>query len=216
MNPEPYPRPSAPPTGVSNAGNPSPLGRRVAHFRDRDWADVVRHNRAACERECALHGPNPETQAAVALAWAAAQAVEQTLGAALDFLRECQERSPFLFENAATFAAIGRELVQPWLTHLPPTRSRAILVAVADYVAGGLERASLVEIIEGLWAGEALRPGMRVKTLRGAVEGVVLQLLPEHRVLWRPRGSTADLVAETASLLPVRPGTRVPPPAPLG
>jgi hypothetical protein len=212
MNPEPFKPTSAPPSGGASAGNPSPLGRRVAHFRDRDWADVVRHNRAACERECAQHGPNPETQAAVALAWAAAQAVEQTLGAALDFLRECQERSPFLFENAATFAAIGRELVQPWLTHLPPARSRAILVAVADYVAGGLERASMVEIVEGLWAGDALRPGMRVKTLRGAVEGVVLQLLPEHRVLWRPRGSAADLVAEAASLLPVRPASRVTPP----
>ncbi len=211
MTPEPFQTPSVPPRGGSRAGPPSPLGRREAHFRDRDWADVVRHNRAACERECALHGPNPETQAAVALAWAAAQAMEQTLGAALDFLRECRERSPFLFENAATFAAIGRELMQPWLLHLPPARSRAILVAVADYVAGALERASLVEIVEGLWAEDALRPGMRVKTLRGAVEGVVLQLLPEHRVLWRPRGSAADLVAEAASLLPVRPEFRRPP-----
>lgn len=211
MTSEPFQTPSVPPRGGGRAGPPSPLGRREAHFRDRDWADVVRHNRAACERECALHGPNPETQAAVALAWAAAQAMEQTLGAALDFLRECQERSPFLFENAATFAAIGRELMQPWLLHLPPARSRAILVAVADYVAGALERASLVEIVEGLCAEDALRPGMRVKTLRGAVEGVVLQLLPEHRVLWRPRGSAADLVAEAASLLPVRPEFRRPP-----
>lgn len=206
MTPELFQSPAAPPGESGSTGSSPLLDRRVAPFRDRDWADVVRHNRAACARECAQHGLNPETQAEVALAWAAARAGEQTLAAALDFLRRCQERAPFLFENAATFATISRELLQPWLTHLPPARSKAILVAVADYVAGSLERASMVEIVEGLWATAALRPGMRVKTLRGAVEGVVLQLLPEHRVLWRPRGSTADLVAEAASLLPVRPG----------
>lgn len=211
MNPEPLPPPPVPPPQGVSDGAASPLRRSAAHLRAWDWEGVVRQNRRACERECALHGLNPETQAAVALAWDAARAVEQTLAAALDFLRACQEQGPFLFENAATFAALGRELMQPWVAGLGAARSRAILLAVSDYISGGLARADLIEIVEGLWEAPPLRPGMRVKTLRGAVEGVVLQVLPDHRVLWRPRGSVADLVAEAGSLLPVRnapPGPR--------
>lgn len=200
MHSEPLRPPPAHPVRAA-----SPLARAAAHLREWDWEVVVRQNRRACERECAQHGPNPETQAEVALAWDAARTVEQTLGAALDFLRACQERAPFLFENAATFAALGRELMQPWVTGLGAARSRAILLAVSDYISGGLARTELIEIVEGVWEAAPLRPGMRVKTLRGAVEGVVLQVLPDHRVLWRPRGSAADLVAETGSLLPVRP-----------
>lgn len=211
MNPEPLRPPPVPPTGAPPVRAASPLTQAAAHLRAWDWEVVVRQNRRACERECAQHGPNPETQAEVALAWDAARTVEQTLGAALDFLRACQERAPFLFENAATFAALGRELMQPWVTGLGAARSRAILLAVSDYISGGLARTELIEIVEGLWEAAPLRPGMRVKTLRGAIEGVVLQVLPDHRVLWRPRGSAADLVAEAGSLLPVRPPASGPP-----
>lgn len=212
MNPEPLrPPPLPPPPGAASTRAASPLAQAAAHLRAWDWEVVVRQNRRACERECAQHGPNPETQAEVALAWDAARMVEQTLGAVLDFLRACQERAPFLFENAATFAALGRELMQPWVAGLGAAKSRAILLAVSDYISGGLARTELVEIVEGLWEAAPLRPGMRVKTLRGAVEGVVLQVLPDHRVLWRPRGSLADLVAEAGSLLPVRPPTSGPP-----
>ncbi len=211
MNPEPPPGAAAEWPAKRPERPASLLACAAAHLRAWDWEGVVRQNRLACERECAQHGPNPETQAEVALAWAMTCAAEQTLEAALDFLRACQERSPFLFENAATFAALGRELMQPWVAGLGAARSRAILLAVSDYISGGLGRADLVEIVEGLWAAAPLRPGMRVKTLRGAIEGVVLQVWPDHRVLWRPRGSSADLVAEAGSLLPVRPAVPVPP-----
>lgn len=202
MRPEPF-QPPAAPSGESTVMS-SPLAVRGAHFRGQDWEAVIHCNRVACERECAQHGLNPESQAEVALAWATAQATEHTLAAALDFLRACHERAPFLFENAATFATIGRDLMQRFVGGLPLGRGRAILIAVADYVAGDLERASMVEIVEGLWAPEDFRPGMRVKTLRGAIEGVVLRTLPDKRVLWRPKGSATDLLAEPGSLLRVR------------
>lgn len=210
MPPEPFHPPPTPPG--EGAVATSPLALRGAHFRDQNWEGVIHRNRAACERECAQHGLNPESQAEVARAWRTAQAAEHTLAAALDFLRACHERAPFLFENAATFAALGRDLMQRFVGGLPHSRSKAILIAVADYVAGDLERASMIEIVEGLWAAADLRPGMRVKTLRGAVEGVVLRILPDKRVLWRPKGSSNDLVAEPVSLLRVR-AHRAPPAA---
>jgi hypothetical protein len=101
--------------------------------------------------------------------------------------------------------------MQRFVGGLPHGRGKAILIAAADYVAGGLERASMVEIVDGLWVAEDFRPGTRVKTLRGAVEGVVLRTLPDKRVLWRPKGSSHDLVAEPGSLLRVR--VHHPPPA---
>lgn len=181
------------------------------HLQAWDWDGVVRENRRACARECAQHGPNPQTQAEVALAWTMTRSSEQTLEAALVFLRDCQERGPFLFENSATFAALGRALVQPWVAGLGTARSRAILAAVSDYIGGTIERAALIEIVEGLWTAAPLRPGTRVKTLRGAVEGVVLRVLADQRVLWRPRSSTVDWIAEPGSLLPVRGTTHLPP-----
>ncbi len=205
--------PSPPASAGSGPRPASLLACLGAHLRVWDWDGVVRENRRACARECAQHGPNPETQAEVALAWALTRAGEQTLEAALVFLRSCQERGPFLFENAATFAALGRALVQPWVAGLGMARSRAILAAVSDYIGGALERAALIEIVEGLWDAEPLRPGTRVKTVRGAVEGVVLRVLADQRVLWRPRASTVDWIAEPGSLLPVRSVTRHPPPA---
>lgn len=204
-------KPGSPSPPASSGPVPRPvslLACAAAHLRAWDWEGVVRQNRLACERECAQHGPNPETQAEVALAWALTRQGEHTLEAALVFLRTCQERGPFLFENAATFAALGRALVLPWVAGLGSARSRAILAAVSDYIDGALERAALVEIVEGLWEAAPLRPGTRVKTLRGAVEGVVLRVLSDQRVLWRPRGSTADWVAEPGSLLPVRAARR--------
>ncbi len=202
MNAEPFS-----PSGADAATVPAALlSARARHFQERDWASVVRLNRMACERECAQHGLNPESQSVVAAAWAQIREAEQTLAAALDFLRRCHEQAPFLFENAATFAALGRELLGRFVGGLPPGRSKALLATVADYVAGTLGRDDMVEIVEELWAARALRPGMRVKTLRGAVEGVVLCTRADGRVLWRPKGSHTEWLAEPGSLIPARPG----------
>ena len=189
--PHPAPRPG------------SPLGWTGRHLQAHDWEAVVRCNRLTCERARAQHGPNPESHAEVALAWTATHAGEQALAATLDFLWTCQHREPFLFESAETFAELGRQVVHDLFRELAAPRRKALVIGVADYVAGGLERAVMVEIVEGLWTMAELRPGTRVKTLRGAAEGVVLHRFPDGRVLWRPKGSEADLMAQPGSLLRV-------------
>lgn len=181
----------------------SPLGWVARHLQLHDWEGVVHCNRLTCERVGALHGPNPETHAEIAAAWTAARPGELTLAATLDFLWRCQNRAPFLFENPETFAELGRRITHEVFRDLTAPRRKALLIGVADYVTGGLERTVMVEIVEGLWTAAELRPGTRVKTLRGAAEGVVLCRFPDGRVLWRPKGSATDLVAQPESLLKV-------------
>ena len=67
--------------------------------------------------------------------------------------------------------------------------------AVAHYIAGVLDRESMVEIVEGLCQSADFKPGDRVKTLRGSTRGVIVSILPDGRVAWRPEGSESELVA---------------------
>jgi hypothetical protein len=72
---------------------------------------------------------------------------------------------------------------------------------VAHYIAGVLDREAMVGIIEGLCRSVTLRPGDRVRTLRGTTEGVVLRILDDGRVRWRVDGSGAELIALPESLV---------------
>jgi hypothetical protein len=75
--------------------------------------------------------------------------------------------------------------------------------AVAHYIAGVLDRNLMVEIVESLSASADLKPGDRVKTLRGSAIGVIESILPDGRVEWRPDGSHSKLIALPESLLPM-------------
>lgn len=73
--------------------------------------------------------------------------------------------------------------------------------AVAHYIAGVLDRGAMVEIVESLSEAAEFKPGDRVKTLRGSSRGVILGVLPDGRVAWRPDGSQSELMALPESLL---------------
>jgi hypothetical protein len=77
---------------------------------------------------------------------------------------------------------------------LPALRRREVTSAIAHYIAGVLDRESMVALVEGLCQTAELKPGDRVKTLRGSARGVVVRLLDDGRVAWRPTGSTSELV----------------------
>ena len=76
--------------------------------------------------------------------------------------------------------------------------------AVAHYIAGVLDREAMVEIVESLCETADLRPGDRVKTLRGSVRGEIVRILPDGRVAWRADGSKAELIALPESLVTIR------------
>jgi hypothetical protein len=179
----------------------SPLQARAAFIKNWSWQSVVSINRGACERGRAQHGINSETGSACAQEWEALRQQVLTLGETLDRLRGFHHKAPFLFFNGNTFATIGRELSFALFSDLVPGRKREVGSAVAHYIAGVLDRKSMVEIVESLCESADFKPGDRVKTLRGSSRGVIVNVLPDGRVAWRPDGSQAELVALPESLL---------------
>ena len=119
----------------------------------------------------------------------------------IDFLRQCHRRAPFLFFNGNTFADVGRQIAAALFADLPTTRRREVMSAVAHYIAGVLDRESMVEVVESLWQSADFKSGDRVKTLRGSTLGVIVRVLPDARIAWRPDGSHGELIALPESLL---------------
>jgi hypothetical protein len=76
------------------------------------------------------------------------------------------------------------------MADLPPLRLREVISATAHYVAGVLDRESMVRIVESLCASADLVPGVRVKTLRGSTRGEVVRVLEDGRIVWRTEGGS--------------------------
>ena len=148
-----------------------------------------------------MHGVNSETGGACATEWEARRHAALSLGETLDLLKSFHRKSPFLFFNGNTFADIGRRIAAAVFSELPVGRKREISSAVAHYIAGVLDRKSMVMAVEELCAAASLQPGDRVKTLRGTTRGKILRLLDDGRVVWQPDGSASELTALPESLL---------------
>jgi hypothetical protein len=179
----------------------SPLQARAAFVKNWDWQSVTSINRGACERGRAQHGINSETGSACAQEWEAFRSQVLTLGETLDRLLRFHRKAPFLFFNGNSFSTIGRELSFALFSELAPGRKREVGSAVAHYIAGVLDRDSMVEIVESLCESADLKPGDRVKTLRGSKHGVIVRLNKDGRVVWRPDGTESELLALPESLL---------------
>src|SRR5213592_4502840 len=187
------------PQGGGGVG--SPFQTRAAFIKNWDWQSVVGINRGACERGRAQHGINSEIGGACAQEWEALRSQVLSLAETLDRLRGFHRKAPFLFFNGNTFASIGRELSFALFSDLVPGRKREVGSAVAHYIAGVLERENMVDIVEALCQSADFKAGDRVKTLRGSPRGVIVSVLSDGRVAWRPEGSQAELVALPESLL---------------
>ncbi len=184
------------------SGEHSPLQARAAFFKNRSWESVVSFNRGACARGGAQHGINPEAGGACAVGWEEQRGKVTSLAEAFDFLRGCHRSAPFLFLNGNTFALIGREMVLALFSDLPPTRRREAGAAVGHFIAGVLDRAAMVVIIESLCRAAELAAGTRVMTLGGSMRGVILRVWEDGRVVVRPDGSAGEIVALPENLLP--------------
>jgi hypothetical protein len=182
----------------------SPLQARAQFLKNWDWQSVVGINRGACERGRAQHGINSETEGACAAEWESLGLQALTLGETLNRLRAFHRQAPFLFFNGNTFATIGRELALALFSDLPPVRKREVSSAIAHYIAGVLDRESMVEIVENLCESAELKSGDRVKTLRGTIRGIIIRTLDDGRLVWRADGSGAELTSLPESLIPDR------------
>ena len=72
--------------------------------------------------------------------------------------------------------------------------------AVAHYIAGVLPWDAMVEMVESLSETAEWKPGDRVKTLRGSLHGVIVRILKDGRVVWKPDGTESELTALPESL----------------
>lgn len=59
----------------------------------------------------------------------------------------------------------------------------------------------MVSIVESLCETAELKPGDRVKTLRGSLSGVILKILGDGKIVWQPDGAKSELTALPESLL---------------
>ena len=78
---------------------------------------------------------------------------------------------------------------------LPTGRRREVMSAVAHYIAGVLPWDAMVEIVESLSETADWKPGDRVKTQRGSLHGVIIQVCDDGRVVWKPDGTQSELIA---------------------
>ncbi len=176
-------------------GEQSPLQARAAFLKNRSWESVISLNAGACARGGAQHGFNRETQAACRREWEARQQQACSLAELIEFLRQCHRHAPFLFFNGNTFADVARQIVAALFAELSTGRRREVMSAVAHYIAGVLPWEAMVEIVESLSAAVDWKPGDRVKTMRGSLRGVVVKMLDDGRVVWKPDGTDSELTA---------------------
>ena len=131
-------------------GEQSPLQARAQFLKNRSWELVTSLNQGACATGGAQHGFNRETQETCASEWAEKQTQSLSLEETIEFLRRCHRGAPFLFFNGNTFADVGRQLAGALFADLPTGRRREVMSAIAHYIAGVLDRESMVEIVESL------------------------------------------------------------------
>jgi hypothetical protein len=179
----------------------SPLRTRAAFIENWSWELIVSLNRGACERGRAQHGYNQETHQKVQRLWEETRPQELTLLDLLELLFRCHRSAPFLFFNGNTFAEVARRTVDLLFADLALSRRREAASLAAHFVAGVLDRDSMVLGIESLCESAAFNVGDHVRTLRGSSRGVIVRIQPDGRVVWRPSGDRSELIALPESLL---------------
>ena len=115
-------------------------------------------------------------------------------------MRLCHRRAPFSFFNGNTFADVARQITAAIFADLPTVRRREVISAVAHYIAGVLPWEAMAAIVESLSETADLKAGDRVKTFRGSLHGVIVKVLEDGRVVWKPDGAAGDLTALPESL----------------
>jgi hypothetical protein len=184
-------------------GQPAPLQSRANFLENWSWTSVTQINRGLCERGRAQRGINSETHSSAASEWEKIRTTELTLLETFQFLKSCHRRAPFLFFNGNTFAEIGRALANALFSDLSFHRKKEAAAIVAHFVTGVIDEELMIAALESLAQSSDLKVGNQVKTLRGSTCGVVVRILDDGRIVWRPNGSNSELIGLPDSLLQV-------------
>lgn len=186
---------------AGSTGEPTSLQGRAPFLENWNWQSVIRINERLCGGGRAQHGKNSETHARCEEEWNKGSPQKRTLPETLDWLRSFHRKAPFLFFNGNTFAEIARTLTDALFAEFPRGRRREAASLAAHYVAGVLDRDPVIHGIVALAEAANFKTGDRVKTFKGSLRGVVLKILPDGRIAWRPDDNEAELIALPESLL---------------
>jgi hypothetical protein len=112
------------------------------------WDSVTTLNNALCQAQKLEPLNNAITHDRARSLWNKSVAKVLTIGDALETCRDCQELSPFTFNNGNTFAAIGRTLIEDYLKQMPPVEAQIIRTTVCHYIAGLVSEKELRQVLK--------------------------------------------------------------------
>jgi hypothetical protein len=183
-----------------SSGQSTPLQTRAHFLQNWNWLSVTQINSRLCQRGGAQQGSNQETHETIEGEWEQKRREALSLLETLDFLRSCHRGAPFLFFNGNTFAEIGRTLSNTIFSDLPYIRKKELSSAVAHFITGVLNRDLMVASVNSLCESASFQPGDPVQTLRGTTRGVIVRILDDGRVVWKPDNTDTELTGLPESL----------------
>jgi hypothetical protein len=114
------------------------------------WEKVLELNAAFCQAQRVPAQVHDGQCSAVKAQWESAGARTMTLAEALDLCRQANLNGPFVFNNANTFAAVAKSLVDHWAKGLPPVEATMLRTTVSHYAADRITKKELVQVMRYL------------------------------------------------------------------
>ena len=111
------------------------------------WESVLTVNKALCQAQKQEPMTIAKSLDTARQSWEAAASRDMSLEEVLDVCRRCHELGPFTFSNGATFAAIGRTLIEDWLKSLTPVEAQIVRTTVGHYIVGMIGRRELLQVL---------------------------------------------------------------------
>jgi hypothetical protein len=111
------------------------------------WDSVVTLHAALCRDRQLDTGQNAKAYETARQLWERTLPRTLPLPEVLDVCRQCHDLLPFAFNNANTFSAIAKTLIEECAKRLPPVEAQILRVTVAHYVVGLIGRRELTQVL---------------------------------------------------------------------
>ena len=122
------------------------------------WDIVLSLNQTQCEAQSTKHEPKRGVFDEARQLWQQSVSQTMSLPEVLDVCRKCQELGPFIFNNANTFAAVCKNLVEELAQGLPGVEAQILRTTVCHYVAGQAGKRELLQVLRHFENRWTMRP----------------------------------------------------------
>jgi hypothetical protein len=114
------------------------------------WPKVAEMNAAFCQAQSLPAEVHEHPCAAAKARWEDTATRALSLREALELCRRTSQQTPFVFNNANTFAAVAKLLVEDWAKGLPPVEATILNTTVSHYVAERITQKELLQVLRHL------------------------------------------------------------------